>query len=312
MRCPMDKDDENNLLHVPYLHSYPGVVSIRTSGGSGTGFFISRNVVATAFHVISNLECQGSIEKRIYLEDFPERSPFEVRTRRKSFFPAPVPSVPVSEIVALDAKHDIALLRFEGYISEFFYPLVASVPDDILSREVKIPGFPGRNPRIIDRESLFVSNYDHLDSDSFFGMVRRSFESAKGASGSPVLSSNGDLLGVYVEEMIMDEIKMSLDLFVSVENLWNLLEKPSLSCVDTSCIRDELRVLEEQAESGDRQAQYRFGSVSDDGLKWFWWEKAAENGHPNAQFFLGRRNFYRTGETYWLERSAAQGHPPAQ
>ncbi len=277
---------------------YPGVVQIITSNkGAGTGFFISPDVLATAFHVIVPNEYKGSVEENIYFLDGNSDSKYSV-----------------SEIVALDAKHDIALLKVSGYVSKFFYPPAISVPS--ILEKVKVPGFIKGSPIILEGDILGSFNYDLKDSDSYFGFTHNREQTTKGLSGAPVLSPKKDLLGVYIEGKFWGIVRpVGLNLFTSVENLWNLLEKPALSCTDISCVKDELKVLQKQALfSRDRQAQYRLAMFSDDSIQDLWLKRSAENGHPSAQFFLGQKEFYfssRCKRTYWLKKSANQGYPPA-
>ena len=97
--------------------------------------------------------------------------------------------------------------------------------------------------------------------------------------------------------------------------------------------KDELRgyeLLKMSAEQGQVQAQYQLGAFlirkyqktgdnKDMNHAKLWIEKAAINGHPHAQYYLGV--CYGTGEGYdvdnaksaeWLEKAALQGHSSAQ
>ena len=285
--------DDNKLL-------YPGVVQIETSEGpQGTGFFISQDIIATAFHTITFDEYKGSVEENIYFLDGKSDSKYSV-----------------SEIVALDAKHDIALLKVSDYVSQFFYPPISTVSATTLLEKITIPGFTEGDLIILEGEILGPSNYDIKDSDSFFGFTHNRKQKTKGMSGAPVLSSKKDLLGVHIEGKVWGIIRpVGLNLFTSVEKLWNLLEKPALSCKNISCVKDELKVLQTQALfSRDRQAQYKLAMFSDDPIQDFWLEQSAENGHPSAQFFLGKKEFLSSAcqRTYWLKKSVNQDYPPAR
>ncbi len=285
--------DDNKLL-------YPGVVQIETSEGyQGTGFFISQDILATAFHTITFDEYKGSVEENIYFLDGKSDSKYSV-----------------SEIVALDAKHDIALLKVSDYVSNFFYSPATAVPFTL--EKIKVPGFIKGSPIILEGDNLSPSYYDSMDSDSFFGFAHNRELTTKGLSGAPVLSPKKDLLGVYIEGKVWGVVSpVGLDLFTSVENLWNLLEKPSSSCKIIYCVEAELRVLRKQARLEDRQAQYRLGTliniVYPDRRDKFWLERSAENGHPSAQFLIGKVEFYSSAcqRIYWLKKSANQDYPPA-
>jgi hypothetical protein len=89
----------------------------------------------------------------------------------------------------------------------------------------------------------------------------------------------------------------------------------------------DVEQLKRQAESGDAEAQYRFGKCYDEGrgLKQNseealgWYRKAAEQGHAAAQFMMA--NAYAFGiqvdQDYeqaldWYRKAAKQGHHEAQ
>ncbi len=223
---------------------------------------------------------------------------------------------PISEIVALDAKHDIALLKAEGYVPQSFYPPARRLASAALLERISIPGFlGGRKFIVLTGKSSGPSNYDLYQPKSSFGFTIDNHRIIiSGMSGSPVFSfPENHLVGVLIEGKVPNKGgPVGLNLFTSVERLYDLLEKPSLSCASLSCVKEEWDILKKQAEAGDRQAQYKLaGPLSI--FKNPMLEKAAKNGHPNAQFIIGLRDFYfDDGNTYWLEASAAQDHPPAK
>ena len=93
-----------------------------------------------------------------------------------------------------------------------------------------------------------------------------------------------------------------------------------------------LRILKPLAEAGNADAEYDLGTMYSDGhgvprdprQAEAWWEKAANQGQPDAQFSLGFLLLNGAGEgdnavaanpsagLPWLEKAAAQGHPSAE
>ena len=86
-------------------------------------------------------------------------------------------------------------------------------------------------------------------------------------------------------------------------------------------------MLEPPARAGDREAQYRLGSLyrsglgtrADDALAFKWMKQSAEKGHANAQYNLASMYLAGRGTSSdldtareWLRRSAAAGYQPAE
>ena len=295
---------------------YPGVVSIQTSNGyGGTGFFYSRpDIIVTAFHVIAKLldNRKASLKDSISLYH---------RLKAK---PIPVEDI---EIIAMDAKYDLAVLKIKGFRSDTFY--LSHPNTDLrsleLDSEIKVVGFSSeRTKSILKGLTLGDANYDYPGSGSFIG-----FEHDKegtytgGMSGGPVfLASDNSVIGVYIEGKNNYKLLGSvvgLNVFVSVNNLQLMLQNPSLSCRSVACIRKEFQNLRTKASLGDRQSQYKLAAIL---LKmrnyqaFYWYTKGAQDGHPNAQFILSIILLILLNDTegsrYWLNRSVDQDHLPAK
>ena len=98
--------------------------------------------------------------------------------------------------------------------------------------------------------------------------------------------------------------------------------------VSAQGIEADINAIIEKAKTGNVNAQYTLGRyyfLGLNGIKQsyskaaYWWEKAAEQGHSNAQFNLGI--CYSDGKgveqsyskaAYWYERAAEQGDSKAQ
>ena len=286
---------------------YPEVIHIETSEGRrATGFFYSQpDIVVTAFHIMIPDQYVGSVTNHISLYHHP--------LRQKNLIPATE-----IKVIALDVRNDLAVLKITGYQSDSFYPVNPTLKTEHYSKSsgITIVGYPDASLTVLKGIVSGDSNYDYPGSGSLMGFIRDNrFVTLKGMSGAPVfLSSDNSVVGVYTEgSEIYRGIPIGLDLFTSVTKLQDLLQNPSLSCLDISCVREELQNLRNQAEDGDRQAQYKLAFYSDKKEKWSWLERSAKNGHPNAQFILGRRNyFFSNGDMYWLEKSFDQDHSPAE
>ena len=326
---------------------YPEVISIQVkvlnTGEEeefehvGTGFFYSKpDIIVTAFHVIEHLfwvidnlfddRREGSLKDYISLYHRPQGNPIPVKD---------------IEIIALDAKYDLAVLKIKGYQSDTFY---SSHPNtDLrsleLDSEIKVVGFPKHNlteQSILKGLTSGDANYDYPGSGSFIGFVHDKNIPTHGMSGGPVfLASDNSVLGVIIEgkfAMLFEEY-IGLDVFVSVNKLQLMLQKPSLSCGNVFCVIEEFKNLEKQAIKGDIGSQYRLGVYLQETEKMnsiLWLERAARAGHPNAQYILGVNQYFfldnkqllwdpkvpkcLSSETdnYWLKSSADQGFYPAQ
>ena len=283
---------------------HSGIVLVKTSNRSrGTAFFITPNTLVTAFHNIRSLYLsEGLIKKHI--------SFYTIKNKLISRYPISLEKI---EIIALDGKYDLAVLKIKGYKSKTFYPIRSFKKTSPLPRDsnVLVMGFPGRNFTLFRGTTL--GNVNYAKEGGFEGFGHDRYAITKGASGAPVFLSDHSLAGVYIEGRSMyPDGPIGLDLFTSVLKLKEILsQRTSLACFNFSCVEEEVQNVLNQAKNGDRLAQYKMAVFDFDGRQLFWFEKAALNGHPNAQFFWGKHLFHVESNTYWIEKSAAQNHLPA-
>ena len=322
--CQLFADIKNP---VDKLSQGQGLVLLSVEGRTGTAFFIQPGILVTAFHNIisENVTPKDDFSPLkdhifIYENSSQFRSDSIAETRQRN--------IPIEEIeaIALDGKHDLAIFRLHGgFQSDEFFPVpynpVVIKGDGYIAQDgywrpfsIHLAGFPSKRFMSIEGREIRDLKYEETsESGLFWGFTHNVYHVLKGMSGAPVLYSDGVLAGVLVEGRIVGSLRPEgMDTFVSARRLKNLLEQASLSCFDTSCLHQAMSDLQTQAEAGDRQAQWELGSISKKSEKWLWWEQAAENGHPAAQFYMGRRQWhFDGGNTYWLRKSAEQGYLPA-
>jgi len=101
-----------------------------------------------------------------------------------------------------------------------------------------------------------------------------------------------------------------------------------LSEAEKSCIQS-FKLYQSKAKQGNADAQFNLallhhqgrGTPQDRRYAIYWYTKAAEQGHVQAQYFLGKLYNFGDGEevrqdfklaVYWLTKAAEQGHIQAQ
>ena len=224
------KNQENLFFHILESKSfldkrktasetdYPGVVKLfELFGASGTGFFIRPDIIATAAHVADK-----------------EPLFFENTVTNKLVF---------TEVLAVDKKHDLALLKAEGYESEHFYSvgsLDAEEELDFFKKTVYQQSGNFYSDRIRTQGFVTAPGFPHGSFNVVQGIVRdyRGFVSVAdvthktnrristffGLSGAPVFSKDQELIGVNVQG---NKFGSALEFigFVPVEILRDLVRK---------------------------------------------------------------------------------------
>ena len=148
-----------------------------------------------------------------------------------------------------------------------------------------------------------------------------------GASGSPVLDEQGQVVGVTSGAFhnLLFAIKVDhLQALIHWEIGTNCILSLSV-IIDGSikgCIKEEIENLERLANEGSMYAQYRLGRKHNDEDKWvdsdineaiFLYRESAEQGYAPAQSALGARyrdtgiSSYINEAIKWFEKAAEQG-----
>ena len=246
-----------------YLENPPGN---GTDISKGAGVFICPDILVTAFHVVD--EFVGPVRDRLFFED-----------------PYTYENIPLTTIVGLSEKYDLAALRAEGYEPENCYSVDDSPEIDVnVSERVTLYGFDrDYHPAEISgriEEEVFYRNES-------FRLVRTQIYNGhlSGMSGAPVLSESNQLMGIVSRDFKMDV------LFVNRLRLKDFLAQEEMTCTSHQCIYEENKRLQSQAEAEDGIAQlqmgfreYRTGRFPE-AFKWY--EKAVHYKIPVAYYNMG-------------------------
>ena len=151
--------------------------------------------------------------------------------------------------------------------------------------------------------------------------------STKGASGGPVIDSRGQVVGIYKRGNNDSAI------FTGGNQLKAVLEgEIGVRCEKDSpekCLKKAVNLAKRRGFAGDAEAQYSLSMMYEEGddmeqdavQSAFWLKKAAEQGHPLAQYNLGIMyvdigqavmEYDSEKAAFWLEKSAKQGHGRAK
>ncbi len=183
MVLPAKKDDKleaSDLYPIIKAGTFQ-VLNGNGSGGTGTGFFITPDVMATNLHVVD-------IDK----DDLPD-DPANIyigtltQNNQKQFA--------VQEIIAYDAEHDIALLRFgPGQIP----PSVKPLPIDTKLPKIGSRVYALGNPlgqvigNFTDGQVSMVGNISGVEPE----VIVFTCPISPGNSGGPVVNEYGNVVGV--------------------------------------------------------------------------------------------------------------------
>lgn len=255
------------------------VVKIVTadSGIKGTGYFIDANTVVTSLQILGNTDFQ----QPIYVENKLGKARVRGVTHLSALYNIAVLEVTDHPASPLSMG---STLEYESYI--------LSYTSGELNKFI-VTGTQLRNGLI-----HFFSK-EHIDIHTVIG--------------SPILNNKGQVVGI-----VSDNID---NIFIGafMQHLRRLLrEPPSPPSVSVrEMMAEEMRRLDLLIEEGDVMAQFRLGRLFDKkrlrtgrGLAFYWYEKAAKQGHAFSQYILGDK--YVGDGNYdegfqWIEKAVDQG-----
>ena len=289
--------------------------------GGGSGFFIqdSKTFVTNA-HVIPFLLMEYDL-----LEDL---SSIRIKKDGQLYR--------VKSIQNMSIFYDLCVLEVEAYTGPFL-----QFGKHNLNKDVYMMGFlPGKFHKLKAHLSFYREEYPSYDLFPYF----TDYESLKGMSGSPVVNSQGKLIG------IMSQYRTWNIGVIKSKFLKDLLNKTPFEGDIYQLIKHQWKVMIESAENGDMLAQHRLGelflndaevwmshipmSFFDQALNLFskkefqqeqvlkWTKKAALQGYPRAMFNLGGLHLNGTFDLpeelmqekafYWIREAALIGYPYAE
>ena len=275
------------------LHSVC-VWKISKSSLGGTAFAIGPNQMITNFHVLSSLlENEGSLEDIVLTQSVSSSQ------------------LQIQRVLKVSALYDLVLFETKETVLDYL-----KLDDDLLDpeEELSIVGYPKGVLTTIQK----TGNLFQAGSYSYFPMNAIGIG---GASGSPVLNIQGEVVGVTYAS------QFNLLIFTKAINIQKFLsgEESTLcssSLLYVKCLEQEITNLRQMPF-----VQYILAYIYRNGigteinldLAFYWWKKSAEQGFAPAQYFLAY--MYKEGigtevnldlAFYWYKESAEQGYAPSQ
>lgn len=209
---------------------YPFIIPIANPVGQGTGIVIDGNIVTNFHNIEPVFNFQFPIENHLFVIDH-KHTP-----------------VPVTEITALDAKVDLAVVQTkkfsaDGYSVNSFY----EIKEENLGETATIVGFPDGQFKTVEGVITKVNDNDAIE-------VERANKGALGQmdgfSGAAVFV-NGRLAGIHSKSA--EETAY----FIPVNKIRELLSRSALSCSPVPCIEEEIQKLISLSQNGDEKARAR-------------------------------------------------------
>ena len=283
------------------------LVNVNDSTGyvlsEGTGFFISEKHFVTNLHVILNNESILSAEPIDELVHY-------IHQKESSEY------LKVKKVLHISAIYDFALLEIETEVSNYL-----KLGELEKQEELHVFGYPGGEFKRMIKEKEYPIQ---LEGSIYFFPVNH-FD-LFGASGSPVLNNQGEVVG------LLSEGSGNLIIATQPDILKDLIEGDmGSSCLDfidiKSCINKEVKNLKNKSEQGHVLAQYKLarGYLEDKEIEksqekaFYWYQASAEKGYALAQYQLARMYYEGKGiekskeeAIYWAQTSAEQGNVVAQ
>lgn len=275
---------ENSIVYSDNQNLYPKIIKIKILRNNevtslATGFFISPNTVVTNFHVIANFK--PPVNESLFFSNTNTGGGF----------------LPFSEIIALDAQNDLAILKTKDYHSEFFYDINKTENDSSQNtNKIYSPGFLGGDFYLIKatlkKNRLHFYFQDDLEENLMLIAHNTNHYGLKnGASGSPIFSDDHQILGILVGSDTSNTIY-----FTPIDKLIQLSSQSPLSCVRRVCIDLEKEKLRTSAEHGEALAQFRLGLMFEHGdgafskdpqQATYWYDKSSKQDFIQAHLNLG-------------------------
>ena len=280
----------------------------QASGNFGTAFAIGPDLFLTNAHVIRSATRIGARLDQIKL----------YQTKGGSG-----PILEIDQVLGMTEVHDLAYFRTKTRIAAYF-PLFRGLPDGQLEPLTAV-GYPGDSFRRM--QSIAKASFQ--DSPFYDFSVALDLpvhlEGLQGASGGPVLSADGRLVGV------MKQGSKNIAHCIRLEKVIEFVElgHEGVDCSSATlgdCLASAAKKLSDAARVGHPLAQFRLWHAFDRKLIYGsqttfirLLKQSAESGYAPAQYSIGWRYLDGNGVTEssqlgeaWIERSARSGFAAAQ